>query len=54
MKDRLILGVAGGSGSGKTTVVEELLRSLEPAPVSVRTISAALPRDSGLILYRPS
>jgi len=32
---RLILGVAGGSGSGKTTVVEELMRSLRPAPVSV-------------------
>jgi uridine kinase len=35
MKERLILGVAGGSGSGKTTVVEELLRSLRPAAVSV-------------------
>jgi uridine kinase len=35
MNDRIILGVAGGSGSGKTTVVEELLRSLQPAPVSV-------------------
>lgn len=35
MNERLILGVAGGSGSGKTTVVEEILRSLRPAPVSV-------------------
>jgi len=35
MNERLILGVAGGSGSGKTTVVEEILRSLHPAPVSV-------------------
>jgi len=32
---RLILGVAGGSGSGKTTVVEELCRSLHPSPISV-------------------
>ena len=35
MTQRLILGVAGGSGSGKTTVVEEILRSLRPAPISV-------------------
>jgi len=35
MNDRLIVGFAGGSGSGKTTVVEEILRSLHPAPVSV-------------------
>ena len=35
MSGRLILGVAGGSGSGKTTVVEEICRSLHPAPVSV-------------------
>lgn len=35
MNQRLILGVAGGSGSGKTTVVEEILRSLRPAPISV-------------------
>jgi len=35
MNDRIILGVAGGSGSGKTTVVEEILRALHPAPVSV-------------------
>lgn len=35
MSDRVLLGVAGGSGSGKTTVVEEILRSLHPFPVSV-------------------
>jgi len=35
MTERILLGVAGGSGSGKTTVVEELLRSLHPSPVSV-------------------
>ena len=35
MNERLILGVAGGSGSGKTTVVEEICRSLHPSPVSV-------------------
>jgi uridine kinase len=35
MTERVILGVAGGSGSGKTTVVEEILRSLRPSPVSV-------------------
>jgi uridine kinase len=35
MNERILLGVAGGSGSGKTTVVEELLRSLHPSPVSV-------------------
>jgi len=35
LNQRLILGVAGGSGSGKTTVVEEILRSLHPTAVSV-------------------
>ena len=35
MSERIILGVAGGSGSGNTTVVEEILRSLHPTPVSV-------------------
>lgn len=35
MNERIILGVAGGSGSGKTTVVEEILRSLRPAPISI-------------------
>jgi uridine kinase len=31
----LILGVAGGSGSGKTTVVSQIIRALEPVPVSL-------------------
>lgn len=31
----LILGVAGGSGSGKTTVVSQIIRGLDPIPVSV-------------------
>lgn len=31
----LILGVAGGSGSGKTTVVNQIIRGLDPVPVSV-------------------
>ena len=35
MTERILIGVAGGSGSGKTTVVEEILRSLRPFPVSV-------------------
>ena len=35
MNERILLGVAGGSGSGKTTVVEEIIRSLHPFPVSV-------------------
>jgi len=35
MTKRILLGVAGGSGSGKTTVVEEIIRSLHPFPVSV-------------------
>jgi uridine kinase len=35
MTDRILVGVAGGSGSGKTTVVEEIIRGLEPQPVSV-------------------
>jgi len=35
LADRVLVGVAGGSGSGKTTVVEEILRSLRPFPVSV-------------------
>jgi uridine kinase len=35
MSHRIILGIAGGSGSGKTTVVDEILRSLHPTPVSV-------------------
>jgi len=32
---RILLGVAGGSGSGKTTVVEEILRRLPPSSASV-------------------
>ena len=35
MTERILIGVAGGSGSGKTTVVEEILRSLRPFTVSV-------------------
>jgi uridine kinase len=35
MMERVFLGVAGGSGSGKTTVVREIVRRLDPAPVSV-------------------
>ena len=31
----LILGVAGGSGSGKTTVVSQIVRAMEPVPVSL-------------------
>ncbi len=31
----IIIGVAGGSGSGKTTVVREIVRGLEPDHVSV-------------------
>lgn len=31
----LILGVAGGSGSGKTTVVSQIIRGLDPVPVSL-------------------
>ena len=31
----LILGVAGGSGSGKTTVVSRIIRAMEPVPVSL-------------------
>lgn len=35
MNGRVLLGVAGGSGSGKTTVVKEILRRLHPLAVSV-------------------
>jgi uridine kinase len=35
MTGRVLLGVAGGSGSGKTTVVKEILQRLHPLPVSV-------------------
>jgi uridine kinase len=31
----LILGVAGGSGSGKTTVVSQVMRDLDPIPTSL-------------------
>ena len=31
----LILGIAGGSGSGKTTVVSQIIRAMEPVPVSL-------------------
>ena len=31
----LILGVAGGSGSGKTTVVSQIIQAMEPVPVSL-------------------
>lgn len=35
MTERILIGVAGGSGSGKTTVVEEIHRSLRPFQVSI-------------------
>lgn len=35
MNKRILLGVAGGSGSGKTTVVREITRNLKPHAVSV-------------------
>lgn len=35
MRGGVFLGVAGGSGSGKTTVVEEIVRGLHPAKVAV-------------------
>ncbi len=35
MSPPLIVGVAGGSGSGKTTVVRELVRALQPRRVAV-------------------
>ncbi len=35
MIERIFMGVAGGSGSGKTTVVEEILRNLRPTAVTV-------------------
>ena len=31
----LVIGIAGGSGSGKTTVVKKIIRSLPPGSVSV-------------------
>jgi uridine kinase len=34
-KTPLILGVAGGSGSGKTTVVSQIIRGIDPVPVSL-------------------
>jgi uridine kinase len=34
-QERILVGVAGGSGSGKTTVVEAILQNLRPLPVSV-------------------
>jgi uridine kinase len=34
-QDRVLVGVAGGSGSGKTTVVEQIVRGLNPFPVTV-------------------
>ncbi len=35
MSERILLGIAGGSGSGKTTVVREITRNLHPHAVSV-------------------
>lgn len=35
MDSPLMVGVAGGSGSGKTTVVRELVRGVQPVPVSI-------------------
>ncbi len=35
MSERILVGVSGGSGSGKTSVVREIVRGLEPHRVSV-------------------
>ena len=35
LKNMLVIGIAGGSGSGKTTVVKELVRQLPENSVSV-------------------
>jgi len=35
MKSSLVIGIAGGTGSGKTTVTEKILQSLDPAKVVV-------------------
>jgi uridine kinase len=35
VSERILLGVAGGSGSGKTTVVEGILSRMQPTTVSV-------------------
>jgi uridine kinase len=42
----LIIGIAGGSGSGKTTVVNRIIRSLPPESVSV-LLQDAYYRDNG-------
>ena len=31
----LVIGIAGGTGSGKTTVVSKILKSLDPEKVNV-------------------
>ncbi len=38
--DMIVIGIAGGTGSGKTTVVNKIINSLPPGEVAV------LPQDS--------
>ncbi|MBE0653713.1 MAG: uridine kinase, partial [Bacteroidales bacterium] len=42
----LVIGIAGGSGSGKTTVVKKIIKSLPPGSVSVIAQDAYY-RDNG-------
>ena len=42
----IIIGIAGGTGSGKTTVVRKIIESLPPGSVAV------IPQDSGHTLNK--
>lgn len=48
MTPPLVVGIAGGSGSGKTTVVREIVRGVAPEPVGVLHHDAYYRDRSGL------
>ena len=47
MKDKVtVIGIAGGTGSGKTTVVKKLVEVLPPHYVACLLYTSPSPRDS--------
>ena len=49
----LIIGIAGGTGSGKTTVVKKLTESLPKGEVAIIPLDSYYKDSAGLLLQRP-